>query len=247
MERLIRDTPPSFPTLHIEEPKLIFAGDRRTEDPKTGITLFGPRQLDRLSRSSIRVAVIGTGETIQLLQNWLTIAERRITTGRNKRGKAYDAVLAPDFPGFFDGPPFCCKRDCDARLCETLSQKDIDRAIEADTYSSRVSRVVNLVADRLSALSDKEPSPDVVVCAMPEVVDLACCPQGKRGQVRAGPLTLRRRVQRKLERKAARTGQLLLGLPQRFIRSATTCLQAASTRPEPLRSPASRSARRAAP
>lgn len=213
MQRLITDATPAFSAWHIEEPKLVFAGYRRTEDPKTGITLFGPRQLDKLSRQTIRIGIIGTGDTIQLLQNWLATAECRITAGRNKVGKAYDSVLAPDFPGFSIESPFRCALECDDRLCETLPQRDVERAIEGATFSSRIRGVVELVAARLEALAEREPSPDVAICAMPEMVDLACGPQGRRGVFRPLALTPRQRAESRLKRHAARTGQMLLVFP----------------------------------
>lgn len=213
MQRLITDATSSFPAWHIEEPKLIFAGDRRTEDPKTGITVFGPRQLDQLSRQAIRIGVVGTGETVQLLHNWLSTAEGRITAGRNKAGKAYDAVLAPDFPGFSPDSPFRCALELDERLCETLPLKDVEQAVEGASFSARVRGVVEVVAERLGVLAEREPSPDVVICAMPELVDRACGPQGRRGVFRAVPLTPRQRAEKRMRRQAARVGQMLLAFP----------------------------------
>jgi len=69
-DKLLKEAEPTFVTWHAAEPKLLFANRMRCEDPKTGLSEFGPAALDLTPRTSIRVAVIGTGETIQLLKNW---------------------------------------------------------------------------------------------------------------------------------------------------------------------------------
>src|SRR4051812_27659326 len=82
-DALISQAPPSFNAWHMPEPRLIFAGGQACEDPKTGLALYGPAALDSGPRTTIRLGVIGTGETIQLLKNWVRRAESRITPGLN--------------------------------------------------------------------------------------------------------------------------------------------------------------------
>lgn len=74
LERLLSEAKPSFHAWHVTEPALIFANRRTCEDPKTGITLFGPAGLDRTPRPTIRVGVVGTGDSIQMLANWIESA-----------------------------------------------------------------------------------------------------------------------------------------------------------------------------
>lgn len=210
MQRLISEARPSFQTQHIEEPKLVFARDGRHEDPKTGIALYGPRELDRMARSSVRLGIIGTAETIQMVLNWIESAKGRIRAGRSKRGKPYDPVLAPDFPGFDVDSPYECSVDCPSSLQEVLSSRDIEAAANLHNFRNRVAAVVELVANRLAILKDREPEPEVVVCAMPEIVDHACGPQGRVGQVKVRALTPLQKATRRLERRSARAGQLLL-------------------------------------
>ena len=61
---LISQAAPSFNAWHIAEPRLIFAGSQLCEDPKTGLTIYGPAALDSGPRNTIRLGVIGSGEMI---------------------------------------------------------------------------------------------------------------------------------------------------------------------------------------
>src|SRR5205823_379607 len=99
------------------------------EDPKTGIVLFGPAGLDRNPRPSIRLGVIGTGESIQALRNWIESARGPIRAGCNNAGKPYDTLLAPAFPGFDLNSPFQCSLDIADAHCEMLAQSSIDAAL----------------------------------------------------------------------------------------------------------------------
>lgn len=209
LDRLLRETKPSFAAWHIPEPRLIFAGGQRCEDTKTGLTLFGPAGIDKAPRPTIRLGIIGTGEMIQRLLNWLESGASRISAGANRRGVGYDPLIAPDFPGFSQDSVFQCGVEVSAALQETLTGKEIERAIDADTFSGRVQGVVDLVAKKLGVLAEREPAPDVVVCAMPEIVDLACGPQGRAIGGAARALTRLQRATAKLEERSKATGQLL--------------------------------------
>lgn len=209
LQRLISDASPSFSAWHIEEPKLIFAGQQRSEDPKTGLALFGPRQLDQLSRDSIRIGIIGTGETIQLTKAWLASAVTRIGAGRNKQGIGYDPLLFPDFPGFSEHPPFQCRIDADMPS-DPITEREIEKAVDTGSFSQRIRNILELVGQRLGAFADKDPEPDVVICAMPNTVDIACGPQGRVKRGRPKPLTGEQKTLQRLRDKAAKSGQLLL-------------------------------------
>lgn len=89
-----------FQAWHKKEPKLVFAGNQMCEDPKTGLSEFGPAALDGTPRTAIRVGVIGSGDAIQMLRNWVDTARNRIYPGLNSMGKPFDPFFAPSFPGF---------------------------------------------------------------------------------------------------------------------------------------------------
>jgi hypothetical protein len=209
LQRLVSDANPSFQAWHTREPRLIFAGGARVEDPKTGLTMYGPAELEGSPRSSLRLGVIGTGDTISLLKGFLERGKGWVHAGRDKRGYGFDPVMFPSFPGFAEDSPFACRMDVDERLCETLTDREIDSAISSDDFSARVRGVVELVGEKFAVLADRDPQPDVVICAMPEKVDLACGPQGRVDR-RVKALTPAQKAQRKFEQRAGKAGQMLL-------------------------------------
>ncbi len=214
LDRLLRETKPSFSAWHVAEPRLIFAGRQQCEDPKTGLTLYGPAGIDKTPRQTVRLGVIGTGETVQRFLTWLESARSPIAAGMNRRGVGYDPLLAPDFPGFNHNTVFQCGIETPVRLQEVLTQREIEAAIDSPDFSARVKGVVDLVAARLAVLADREPAPDVVVCAMPELVDLACGPQGRVDRKVNRALTRTQRATNRLEARARIAGQMLLGYDQ---------------------------------
>lgn len=199
-DELLRQSPSAFTVRHIPEPALSFRGGGRSVDPKTGIELFGPAALDHGPRGSIRAGVIGTGDTITQLHHWVDRARGRIDAGLNARGKPYDPFLAPAFPGFTADGAFGCDVTFTDRLTVTLTQTQVERCLAAGTFEGRVRAAVELIAGHLSALADKGPPPDVVICAMPQAVEDAC------GRQANDPAVRRRapRADRVRERRAAR-------------------------------------------
>ena len=53
---------------YIPEPLLRFRHDQHVEDPRDGLSLFGP--LDELKPAGVRCAVIGTNQGMYRFQNW---------------------------------------------------------------------------------------------------------------------------------------------------------------------------------
>jgi hypothetical protein len=91
------------------------------------------------------------------------------------------------------------------RLRITLSDREIETRLQSEHFPVRVREVVSLVAERLSALAERDPQPDVVIIAMPKAVEAAC---GEGANERA---RRRRRTAAEIARQRDRErGQLLL-------------------------------------
>jgi hypothetical protein len=99
LDTLLQKTTPEFSSFYIEEPRLVFGGGQTAVDPKTGITSFGPIGTDPSSTKSIRLGVVGTGGGIQRAQTYLAQTLEKVRPGLNSRGKHYDFLCFPDFPG----------------------------------------------------------------------------------------------------------------------------------------------------
>ena len=193
-DAFLKEAAPTFVAWHSPEPKLLFADGMRCEDPKTGLAAFGPAALDSTPRSTIRVGVIGTGDTIQLLRNWAETARSGIYAGLNAKGQPYDPLVAPRFPGFDIQSPFQCNLEFDDRHSITLSEREVMGICNRGDLVDRVKAAVDVIASKLNVLADKEPIPDVVVVAMPKELEDCIGPEARAKQRKVVKLN---RIQKK--------------------------------------------------
>lgn len=167
---------------HIEEPKLIFGASQTHVDQRSGLLLFGPYQPGegQSAPKSIRVGIVGTGATIDMARAWL---------GKCRAGVSGDEgqlALRPPFSGFEN--VFQCDLTLSKQWEETIPQRDVDSVVSISGFGERVRSAVKLFSNRLHNLSEREPRPQVVVCALPkEVVDSCGSKRGGKGRVHLSP------------------------------------------------------------
>jgi hypothetical protein len=162
-----------FTSLHLREPFLQFGGNQQAVDPKAGLSLFGPEDLNRTDRRTlVRVGVIGTGDLIDLTRAWVERSRTKISPMRkvtdddgNPYFKAMDPRVYTPFPGLKTAfrAEFLLNED----LILTLTQQDTLLVERAKTFEQRVKLLVDAVVQKLTVLADKTTSPDVVVIALP--------------------------------------------------------------------------------
>jgi hypothetical protein len=146
------------------EPKLRFGLNQALEDPRDGLTLFGP--LDEGKTFGVRPAVIGTPAGIRRFWNWVAQIQRPIDEGKFSR---------PPFPGFEAAfnVPFGQKR-----LFEVaLDEHELIDACHIEDRHQRVHRVVRLYADKIKAAVTDESQADVWFVIVPDEVYASCRPE----------------------------------------------------------------------
>src|SRR5437867_1379542 len=77
--------------IRLPEPQLLFWHNQGVEDPRDGLTLFGP--LDEGQRYGIRAGVVGTQDGIRKFIEWVERIQRPI-------GNTPPRQARPLFPGF---------------------------------------------------------------------------------------------------------------------------------------------------
>ena len=77
--------------IHIPEPRLLFRHDQAMEDPRDGLTLFGP--LDESKPYGIKAGVIGTETGVRCFERWVEWVQRPVFNTTPLLGR-------PPFPGF---------------------------------------------------------------------------------------------------------------------------------------------------
>jgi hypothetical protein len=212
IDRLLEHTKPSFDGFFIEEPKLLFANNGLAVDPKTGIENYGPFELNHASRSKVRVGIVGTGDGIQAVISYLSRCQSPVHAGFNSRGKPYDPICFPSFPGSTEETSFRCQFVSDVSIQRPIPLQSFEAAVKALSPSQKLQQVVDLVIKELEALAELEAVPDVVVFVMPPVVERECGSIGLEFQGKKIELSLAEKIERKLAKESVRTGQSMLGL-----------------------------------
>ena len=212
VDELLAQTQPSFDSFFIEEPKLVFAEGQTFVDPKTGLKLFGPIGSSKQPGRIVRVGVIGTGQGIGAFLAYLSRCEGRIPAGFNSRGKAYDPVCFPDYPGNNDDSPLHCRFACEGQHQRVVPEQMFSSALKQGTTSTILREVVAVLLPHVEALSELDPQPDVVLVLLPKEVEAECAAVGnnfRKIQVHLSPIE---KLKRKLEKESVKTNQALLGL-----------------------------------
>ncbi len=156
---------------HIEEPFLIFGNNQKSCDPKAGIKIFGPyfpSDQTQSTPSIIKVGIMGDGETIAFTKHWLEICKNSIESRKSNQ------ALFPSFSGFTKDSLFRCEFVTTESMIEIITQKEIDEILKITDVNKRIGYTVDLFKSKISVLASREQRPDVIICALPQIIDEYC-------------------------------------------------------------------------
>lgn len=152
----------------LTEPRLRFGHEQETDDPRDGLTLFGP--LDEGKPYGIRAGVVGTAEGIRKFAAWVERIQRVVTS-------IPPALARPLFPGFQAafripwGPKPTLVRNVDAeRLYQT---------IRVDDAHQRVFQAVNIYEQLMLRAMEEDVKPDLWFIVIPDDVYVNCRPRSR--------------------------------------------------------------------
>jgi hypothetical protein len=150
----------------LPEPALLFGYNQWMEDPRDGLTLFGPLEQDR--PYGIRYGVIGTRTGIKLLEEWIEWAQGPVAIeGRT--------LARPPFPGF--EAAFRIPWKSRPSICHELSEDEIGKYLYLDDGRQRVYGTVGVFADPIiQACKTEESKADVWFVVIPDDVRSYCRP-----------------------------------------------------------------------
>lgn len=152
--------------LLIDEPRLLFHYDQATEDPRDGLTLFGP--LERGKPYGIRFGAVGTPDGLRYLRDWLAKAQLPIGDP--------EEVARPSYPGFEAafGIPWQSKPEYE----EVIDEKELHRRLSFGDGHHRVYKAVDLYEEAILKVHTTEETPvDVWFVVEPDQVYKTCRPQ----------------------------------------------------------------------
>ncbi len=151
------------------EPTLLFYYSQEMEDPRDGLTLFGP--LDEGKPYGIRSGVIGTKDGIRRFKNWVERIQGPIFNDPPDRAR-------PPFPGF--EVIFRIPWDPQPRLEIPISEEELNRYIFLDDKHQRVYKTVEVYASKIiETIRQEESRVDIWFVIVPEEVYKYCRPKSQ--------------------------------------------------------------------
>ncbi|HEV8695071.1 MAG TPA: hypothetical protein VGQ93_12935, partial [Lysobacter sp.] len=135
----------------VQEPCLLFGFGQAVEDPRDGLTLFGP--LDAGRPYGIRAGVVGTARGIQLFRRWVEWAQQPIQNEPPRQSR-------PPFPGF----EAAFRIPWHPEPVQTLEvpEHELAQHMYLDDRHQRIFETVDVFTRRIQkAVSEEEAKPDV--------------------------------------------------------------------------------------
>lgn len=148
------------------EPLIQFGFGQSLEDPRDGLTLFGP--VDSATAGEISWGLVGTEGTAEHFQRWVAGLSQPVIND-------YTGVSRPFFPGF--EAAFRIKWPERPRVCRHLDAAALDHALRVGDRWQRVYGVVDLVAQSIrEAVRTSDAHVAVWFVVLPDSVYQYCRP-----------------------------------------------------------------------
>jgi len=149
----------------LTEPKLLFGHDQKMEDPRDGLTLFGP--IENYKPHGIRSGVVSTKEGLRKFREYLKSINTPVFNLNN--------VTRPYFPGF--ETIFGTRWSPEDVMHVELTEKELHRVLYHEDSHHRTYDTVSLIADKiLQAVRDEDSSADMWFIVLPDEVYQYCRP-----------------------------------------------------------------------
>jgi hypothetical protein len=155
------------PLIRLEEPPLLFKYGQSVEDPRDGLTLFGP--LDEGRPYGVRAGVIGTTAGRKRFRKWVERIQGSISNDPPRVGR-------PMFPGF--EAAFHIPWSTTPAIELDVSSTELSRRVLIADPHQRVYQTVNLFSSAIiEALRTEETKPDMWFVIVPDEVHQYCRPK----------------------------------------------------------------------
>lgn len=157
-----------------DEPLLLFGNGQKLQDPRDGLTFFGPPQLtdQQISDQTITWSIVGPRAGIDAFTKFVQLLERPIPTHEKNNPKIW-----PAFPGF--EAAFHKKLSKNPVHAMVLENDQLTDCVTLNDQSARVGSVVDLYISKIEEIDRQDERPSVIICLAPDIVDLNCRPQSK--------------------------------------------------------------------
>lgn len=153
--------------VHMKEPRLQFGYGQELEDPRDGLTLFGP--LDQGKTYGVKAGLIGTKGGIQMFKEWVAWVQKPVMAVPPQLGR-------PPFPGF--QTVYRIPWNSDPVVTIEVKDVEIDKYVFLDDRHQRVYGTVGIFAKAMdAAIKEEEPKPELWFVVVPDRVWKYCRPK----------------------------------------------------------------------
>lgn len=161
------------PTIkHLEEPPIEVGQEIPVPEPKMGWTLLGP--LGKATEFEVNLGLIGDSES---LENTKNLIERLNVTTYGKD----ETFLHINFPGLEK-----LKIKFNIKWTAEIDEKEVKLLDNTGSFSERVEISAKIIKEKIEALMERDPQPDVLILTYPKKIDYYCIEdaKGRRKMVR---------------------------------------------------------------
>lgn len=150
----------SFKGKIFDEPLLEFGDQHSHPDPRLGLAEAGPLQTPL--GDTIQIAVVGSAETIEHTQDFMSAASEGVESDADKHPN-----LHPDFPGLQNRNPFRCRFSIEPEATAALSKAEIEKIVKEPNHEEAVKMAVDAIVRNLRSLDESSHRPDAAIVALP--------------------------------------------------------------------------------
>lgn len=169
---------------YISEPNLMFGMNQTCEDPRDGLSMYGPYEKwgngFGINNYSICAGVIGTWEAIKEYSNFVNKLKAPIISKKKTYGGLITAnhTQRPSFPGF--EAVFDINWPIQPEITIAISLNQILTILNEKNKNLRANKLVNLYLEKmLKASSDSDTRVNIWFVLVPKQVYIDCCPNSK--------------------------------------------------------------------
>ncbi len=149
---------------YIDEPSLQFGANQHI-CPKSGIYNYNPFDIHQVRPEKITIGIIGKGESIDKVLNWIELCKSHI---KGKESKNPHPNLFLNFCGFNKNVGFQSEIVYDDSYIRRLKNSEFDEIIKnQNDLEKRIEEIAQLYLSEIKYLT-KNKNPDVILCALSE-------------------------------------------------------------------------------
>lgn len=161
-------------TILLDEPLLEFAYGQTAQDPRQGLSVYGPHDLLQASHpEKVSYALVGSDSGMEAFRRFSTAWKMPMIPDPNK----VNTKIWPAFPGF--EAVFSSTWHSSPVASHSMSAEKLDLSVRNRDAHKRVGEVVDQYLEKIRLVKETDDRKDVVVCVVPDIVFTNCRPESQ--------------------------------------------------------------------